>query len=67
MKAECLWCGKEVAAAGYTCNIRCYAFIYESLRLSGGYLSNMDEPPLDIYSQPWAADWPPKGQQQGEQ
>ncbi len=51
---HCLWCGDPVAARGYTCGKLCYENICGTLARGEPYLKDEDDPPLDLYRQPWS-------------
>ena len=51
---NCLWCGDTVARRGDTCNELCYANICSVLARGTPYLRDGDDPPNDLYRQPWA-------------
>jgi len=51
---HCLWCGKKVKRKGDTCTQECYALICSTLARGEPYLRGDDEPPNDLYRQPWA-------------
>ena len=51
--ARCPWCFGPVAKQGDTCNYECYEQFFISLGLVGPYLKGEDNPPADLYDQPW--------------
>jgi hypothetical protein len=51
---HCLWCGNIVDHKGYTCSEHCYDNLCRVLASGEPYLSDEDDPPLDLYRQPWA-------------
>ena len=53
---HCLWCGTKVTTRGDTCCFNHYELICRVLARGEPYLKDEDDPPNDLYRQPWARD-----------